>query len=182
MALKNALTEKNASAGSLVRHLEKRAVKAWCARKARRYPLTPDEAFQIYRRKWNQGVFEKTRFSIHPVKFEQEETEEYGARTYCPVGHTTLHAVVEDNTEYLFLPAVYRVKDVRIVEGPEVADIVEVVSYESLYDSLAEVEESILVKGKLERVIDNKTSREHHRVLVGSTEGKGGEYIKLAVD
>jgi predicted nucleotidyltransferase len=65
------------------------------------------------------------------------------------------------------------------VEGPHVTGIVEVVSYESLYDSLAEVGESILVRGKLERVVDNKTSREHYRILVGSPEGKGMEYIKL---
>ncbi|MCW4001786.1 MAG: hypothetical protein NWE97_01170 [Candidatus Bathyarchaeota archaeon] len=182
LALKNSLSEKYVSSCSPVKHLEKKAVKAWCAKKARRYPLTPDEAFQIYKRKWNQGVFEGTSFSIHPVKSEQEVTEEYGASTYHPIGHATIRAVVDDNTEYLFLPAVYRVKDVQIVEGPEVADIAEVVSYESLYDSMAEVEESIFVRGKLERVVDNKTGREHHRVLVGSAEGKGEEYIKLVVD
>ncbi len=79
----------------------------------------------------------------------------------------------------MFLPAVYRVRDVEVAEGPLAADIEEVVSYESLYDSLAEVGESIKVRGKLERILAAKTEREYHRVLVGSPEGKGKEYIKL---
>lgn len=66
------------------------------------------------------------------------------------------------------------------MEGPQVADIEEVVSYESLYDNLAEVGESIVARGKLERVVDRKTGREYHRILVGSPEGRGMEYIKLS--
>ncbi len=53
------------------------------------------------------------------------------------------------------------------------------VSYEGLYDSLAEKGETIEVRGKLERVVDNKTRRTYDRVLVGSPEGNGREYIKL---
>jgi predicted nucleotidyltransferase len=178
-AVKNALIENYVLSSSSVKRLEGKAVKAWCARKAQRYPLTPDEASKIYERKWNLGIFEDTLFSVHPVKLEQEVAEEYGEKTYYPVGHATIRAVVYDNTDYLFLPSVYRIKEAKIVEGPQVTDIVEVVSYESLYDSLAEVGESIVVRGKLERVVDNKTGREHHRILVGSPEGKGMEYVKL---
>lgn len=178
-AVKNALIENYALSCSSVKRLEGKALKDWCARKARRYPLTPDEALKIYERKWNLGIFEGTLFSVHPVKLEREVAEEYGEKTYYPVGHATIRAVVYDNTDYLFLPSVYRIEEAKIVEGPQVTDIVEMVSYESLYDSLAEVGESIVVRGKLERVLDNKTSREHHRILVGSPEGKGMEYVKL---
>ena len=179
LAVKNALIENYALPISPVKRIEGKALKAWCARKARRYPLTPDEALKIYERKWNLGVFEDTLFSIHPVKLEQEVDEEYGEKTYYPLGHATIRAVVFDNTDYLFLPSVYRIKEVEIVEGPQVTDIVEAVSYESIYDSLAEIGESIVARGKLERVVHRKTSREHHRILVGSPEGKGMEYIKL---
>jgi predicted nucleotidyltransferase len=179
LAVKNALIENYALSSSSVKRLEGKALKAWCAGKAQRYPLTPDEASKIYERKWNLGIFEGTLFSIHPVKLELEVAEEYGEKTYYPVGHATIRAVVHENTDYLFLPSVYRIREVKIVEGPHVTGIVEVVSYESLYDSLAEVGESIVVRGKLERVLDNKTSREHHRILVGSPEGNGMEYVKL---
>jgi len=179
LAVKNALVKNYSLPSFPVKRLEEKTLKAWCARKARSYPLTTDEALKIYERKWNLGVFEDTMFSIHPVKLEQEVAEEYGEKTYYPMGHATIRAVVHDNTDYLFLPSVYRIEEAKIVEGPQVTDIVEVVSYESLYDSLAEVGESIEVRGKLERVVNNKANQEHHRILVGSPEGKGMEYIKL---
>jgi len=180
LAVKKALNENYALAGSTVERLEGKALKTWCANKTQRYPMTSAEALKLYERKWNLGTFENTLFSIHPVKLEQEVTEEYGEKTYYPTGQATVRAVVYDNTDYLFLPCVYRIKETKIVEGPQVTDITEVVSYESLYDSLAEIGESIVVRGKLERVLDRKNNQEYHRILVGSPEGKGMEYIKLS--
>jgi hypothetical protein len=179
LAVKEALTEAYSSAGSTVKRLEGKPLKAWCESKAQRYPLTPDEALRIYERKWNIGFFEGTPFSIHAVKLEEEVDEEYGDKTYHPVGPATVRAVVYENSDCLFLPSIYRVREVNIMDGPQVANIEEVVSYESLYDNLAEVGESVVARGKLERVVDRKTGREYHRILVGSPEGKGMEYIKL---
>jgi predicted nucleotidyltransferase len=58
-------------------------------------------------------------------------------------------------------------------------NVTEVVSYEGLYDGLARNGETIQAKGKLEKVVEKGTRHEHYRVLVGSPEGKGKEYIKL---
>jgi hypothetical protein len=179
LAMKNALVENYGLSSFPVKRLEEKALKAWCAKKARRYPLTPDDVLKIYERKWNLGVFEDTLFSIHPVKLEHELVEQYGDKTYHPLGAVTIHAVVCENIDYMFLPAVYGVREVKVIEGPSAAGIEEVVSYESLYDNLAEVGETIIVRGKLERVLNKKTGQEYHRVLVGSPEGKGMEYIKL---
>jgi len=180
LAVKEALTEAYSSSSSAVKRLEGGSLKAWCESKAKRYPLTPDEALKIHERKWNLGFFDNTPFSVHPVKLEQEVDEEYGDKTYYPVGPATIRAVVYENSDCLFLPSVYRVREVNIVEGPQIADIEEVVSYESLYDNFAEVGESVVAKGKLERVGYRKTGREYHRILVGSPEGRGMEYIKLS--
>lgn len=181
LIVKETLTEAYSSSNSAVKRFKGSSLKAWCESKAQRYPLTPNEALRIYERKWNIGFFENTFFSIHPVKLEQEVDEEYGDKTYHPVGPATIHAVVYENSDCLFLPSVYRVREVNIMEGPQVADIEEVVSYESLYDNLAEVGETVVAKGKLERVVDRKTGREHHRILIGSPEGRGTEYVKLSV-
>jgi len=179
LAVKEALVEAYSSPSSAVKRFEGGSLKAWCESKAQRYPLTPDEALRIYERKWNLGFFENTPFSIHPAKLEHEVDEEYGDKTYYPVGPATVRAVVYENSDCLFLPSVYRVREVNIMEGLQVADIEEIVSYESLYDNLAEAEESIVAKGKLEKVMNMKTGREYHRILVGSPEGRGMEYIKL---
>jgi predicted nucleotidyltransferase len=160
--------------------LENSALKAWCLSKARLFPLTLDEALQIYRRKWNLGIFEDTEFSVHPVKLEEEVNEEYGDKVYQPLGIVVLGAAVSNKTDSLFLPAVYEVQEAKVVKGPQVTDIEEVVSYEGLYSDIAEIGETILVKGKLELVKDQKNKRKYHRVVVGSPEGKGKEYIKLA--
>ncbi len=180
LAVKNALVEIYGLSSFPVKRFEEKALKAWCAKKARRYPLTLDEALKIYERKWNLGMFEDTLFSIHPIKLEHELVEQYGDKTYHPLGAVTIRAVVCENIDYMFLPVVYRVREVKVIEGLSAADIEEVVSYESLYDNLAEVGETIIASGKLERVTDKKTGQEYHRVLVGSPEGKGMEYIKLA--
>jgi predicted nucleotidyltransferase len=179
LVVREALTKSYSSASSSVKRLEGKSLKAWCESKSQRYPLTPDEALRIYERKWNFGFFEGTPFSIHPVKLEEEIHEEYGDKTYHPMGSATVRAVVYENSDCLFLPSVYRLREVDIVEGPQVSDVEEVVSYESLYDNLAEVGESVVAKGKLESVVDRKTGREYHRILVGSPEGKGMEYVKL---
>jgi predicted nucleotidyltransferase len=133
---------------------------------------------RIYQRKWNIGVFEGTRFSVHPVKLEEELTEKYADKIYKPVGSVVMGAVVVENADSMFLPSVYRVREVKIIKGPQVTNIEEVVSYEGLYSDIAEIGETILVKGKLEEVHDTKTKQKYHRVLVGSPEGKGKEYIK----
>jgi predicted nucleotidyltransferase len=177
--LRNFITEGSLSETS-TRRLDGESLEAWCAKKAKQYPLTPEEALAIYERKWNLGFFEDTWYSIHPVKLESEVTERYGQKTYYPCDQVTIRAVVWDNTDSLFLPAVYHLKDVEVLEGSPLGQIKEVVSYESLYDSLAENGETIVAKGKLERVVDSKTTNsKYYRVLVGSPEGKGKEYIKL---
>lgn len=176
-AVKGALTGVCSTGNFGVGRFEEEKLRNWYINKTRNHPISLDEAERIYKRKWNIGAFEGTIFSVRPIKMEQELTEEYGDKAYHSAGTVTIQAVVVDSKDSIFLPAVYRVREVEVKEDVE-ADIEEVVSYEGLYDSLAEKGEEIEVNGKLEHVIDNRTGREYDRVLVGSPEGKGGEYIK----
>jgi len=178
-AVKDALTQAHQNEGSKIKRFEGERLRQWYANKIENHPITLTEARQIYMRKWNIGVFDNTLFSVHPVKLEEELTEKYGDRTYNPSGEVDMRAVVLDARDSIFLPAVYRVKEVE-VKGRVEVNIEEVVSYEGLYDSLAEKGETIEVRGKLEHVTDNRTGRKYDRVLVGSPEGKGREYIKPA--
>jgi len=181
LTLKKTLNQITTDTGSPVKRFEGAVLKEWCQKKAERYPLSFEDAKRIYERKWNLGLFEGTQFSIHPAKLEEELTEKYGDKTFQPVSQVTIKATVTDDRESLFLPCVYKVRDVEVIEGEQTgADILEVVSYESLYDSLAENGEKIVAKGKLERVHDNRNGQEYYRLLVGSPEGKGEEYIKPA--
>ncbi|PVX25720.1 MAG: hypothetical protein CW716_07470 [Candidatus Bathyarchaeum sp.] len=177
-ALRNALTEHRGSETGMT-YLQGEALQDWAIKKTQQYPLSAQDALKMYERKWNLGFFENKYVSIHPVKLENEVTENYGDNTYTPMGQVIIQAVVLDNVDSLFLPATYKIKDVKFLSGPEISDITEVVTYEGLYDSLAKNGETIQIKGKLEKVTEKTKNQQHYRVVVGSAEGKGTEYIKI---
>ncbi|MEM2102318.1 MAG: nucleotidyltransferase domain-containing protein [Candidatus Bathyarchaeia archaeon] len=179
--LKETINALVANFASPLKRLQGALLEDWCRKKTQRYPLTLKDAKRIIERKWNIGVFEGTLFSVHPAKVESEMAEKYGDKSYRPEGEVTIEATVINDGESMFLPCVYKVNNVKIIEGKQTStEIEEVVSYESLYDSLAETGEKILVKGKLEHVTDYRKGRKYYRVLVGSPEGKGEEYVKFA--
>jgi predicted nucleotidyltransferase len=163
---------------SPIKRLDGNALDDWCLKKSQHYPMTKQDAFNLYKRKWNLGYFEDRWVSIHPVKTENEITEKYGEKTYEPICQVTIEATVSDSINSLFLPTVYIVKDVTFLENEVSANICEVVTYEGLYSSLAENGEKIHVKGKLEKVTQKQTNKKYYRIVVGSPEGKGTECIK----
>ncbi len=177
-AVKEALTKAYLNGNSNVKRFEGGKLEKWYLNKTRDHPVSLAEATRIYERKWNVGTFRGTLFSVHPVMLEKELTEKYGDKAYSPAGTITINAVVTDSKYSIFLPALYKVGKVDFDKEFEVK-IEEVVTYEGFYDSLAEKGDLIEVRGKLERVVDNLTGNEYGRVLVGSPEGKGREYIKL---
>jgi predicted nucleotidyltransferase len=176
--LKNILNESRSSEISMKR-LEGKALKDWCIKKAKQYPLTAKEALRIYERKWNLGFFEDKWVSVHPVKIENEITKKYGAQIYIPCGQVTIKADVSDNKNSLFLPATYNIDNVKFLDGKHLGDITEVVSYEGLYCSIAENGETIQARGKLEKVEEKGKGSQHYRVLVGSAMGNGKDFMKL---
>jgi len=179
LAVKRTLIDTFSIKNSEVKRFEGSTLAAWCKSKTHVHSLTFDEALQICKRRWDIGIFEGTKFSVHPVKLEEEVSEEYADKVYEPLGSVVVGAVVHQNSDSMFLPAMYQVREAKIIKGPEATDIEEIVSYEGLYGDIAEIGETMLVKGKLEQVTDKKNKRKYHRVVVGSPEGKGGEYVKL---
>jgi predicted nucleotidyltransferase len=163
---------------SPIRRFDARETEEWCIEKTKRFPLTYGEARAIYERKWGRGLFKGTLFSVHPVKLEEEISEGYGDRIFKPEGMVEIEGTVSDASEADFLPSIYEVTDVTIVKGNEVEDISEVASYEGLYGGIADEGQRILAYGKLEKVVDKRLKKEYHRVLVGSREAQGKDYIK----
>jgi len=164
---------------SMIRRFDEGRSREWCLNKARMYPVTYEEAARILAKKWGRGLFGETMFSVHPAKLEEEVSEKYGDRIFKPEGTVKIEAVVSDAAEAGFMPAVYKVEDVRILEGPSIEDIREVTSYEGLYGDIGESEDRIVAYGKLERVANPETGEEYHRVLIGSPEVQGRDYIKI---
>lgn len=176
-AVKRALTELRWGSESNIKRFNEEKLAEWAASKMQNHPLNLAEAMRIYKRKWNMGTFDRTFFSVHPVKLEGELAEEYGDKMFIPDGVVTICAVVDDDRDSIFLPATYKVREVKMEEELQTR-IEEVVTYEGIYDSLATKGEVIEARGKLEHVIDRVANKMYDRVLVGSLEGKGREFIK----
>jgi hypothetical protein len=121
----------------------------WRADTAARFGLDAASVADLEARRWHYRLFRGRYVSLHPTRADHEIREAYGDRSYVPLGHAVVEARVTNADEAMFLPALYRVADVRWREGGP-GSLEEVVAFEGLYSSAAEAGERILVAGHLE--------------------------------
>ena len=137
--------------------------------------LTYDEFRWYETRKHNRGILEGTLFDILQTRDWNEISGTYGKTRYSPMGTIEIECTVSDALAAYDNPAVYKVEDVSVIDGPEVP-INEVASYTHTYSGQAVEGECIIARGKLEKVINETIS---YRLIVGTTRESLGEYIKL---
>lgn len=152
----------------------------WARDIARIHPLSIEEAKLLYSKyKWNRAFYKGRQFSIHPVKVESEVNERWEDRIVKPKGLVKIRAKVVDSSNSIFMPAVYSVDNVEIIDGEAPPKPIRyVVSYEGLYMDLVEDGDEIVAFGKLEIVEDLKASEEYLQVTIGTFEAGGRDYIK----
>jgi predicted nucleotidyltransferase len=134
----------------------------WRAETAARFGLELDAVTDLDARRWHYRLFRGRYVSLHPTRLDREIREAYGDRRWTAHGRAVAEARVIDAGEAMFLPAVYRVADVRWLDG-EPGPLDEVVAFEGLYCNAAERDERILATGHLE--VDQAGLR---RLVVGS--------------
>ena len=134
----------------------------------------------FYDRKWNRGVIDGTPFSVNPVLAPNDIQEIYGENRCEPVGIVEGEATVTDASESIFVPARYLVSAVKLNKKRQFNDIKEVISYDRDYGDIAYDGEQILIRGKLERVEHLHDGIVYYRIVIGSIEGEGTDYIKIA--
>lgn len=134
------------------------------------------EEFRWYEnRKHNRGIIDGTLFDILQTRAWNEVSGTYGATTYEPMGCAEIECTVTDALAAFDNPAVYKVEDVEIINGPEVP-VSEIASYTHTYAGQVREGELIIARGKLEKVIGKTVG---YRLVVGTTRESLGEYIKL---
>jgi hypothetical protein len=161
----------------ITRHsLQKRkhVLKRW----TQRYPLTIEEAEQIYIRRWNYGFYHNTAFSLHPIQTRDEIEHQYTDRQFFPLQMIEGQARIVDTNKSLLLPAIYGVSDFNSNDDQHNITVRQVVSYNGLYNGIFEEREMIRIRGKLEKVVDKQRQQEYYRILVGSLLAQGQDYIK----
>jgi predicted nucleotidyltransferase len=147
--------------------------RVWSDSRAGRFPLSTGELMEFAERRWNYGVLSDTYFSIHPVRIDEEITEEYGDNIYEQSGEVEGVGVVSDASESIYLPAIYGLEDVKLEEaGP--SDIERIVSFEGLFCDMFRSGERVEFRGILERVSGKEN---HHRVVIGGA-GSRPSFIK----
>lgn len=149
--------------------LKKEKKEEWIQHKMKIFHLDRAQAELFAARKWNYGFYKNTYFSIHPTRTDTEITEVYGDFQYMGRGAATLQAEISDSSESMFLPAVYKIKNVHVCEGEDVP-VAEVVSYEGVYCDVFSEGDKIKARGRLEQV-DGK-----YRLVLGTLRVKD-QYI-----
>ncbi len=142
-------------------------ISEWINRFSKQFGLEYRYARTLAYRRWNYMLYRNRFFSIHPIRKDEEINEDYGRRIYYPVGVVEGEATVVDAKESLFLPAIYRVANVRTGED-EKYDVREIVSYEGVFSGIAYEGERIRFKGKLEKV--EERGKTYYRVVLGTAE------------
>jgi predicted nucleotidyltransferase len=119
-------------------------------------------------RKVMQGRFEGTDYFLRFVKDWAEVSEVYGDVRYRNAGVAEIKAKIADDSESIFTPCVYKIKDAQILSGSQVGVIEEIASFRGRFCEQARMGELVVARGKVERVMDRRHGREYFRLLLGN--------------
>jgi len=130
--------------------------------------MTYEDFEQVETRKAFQGKYDGTDYFVRFVKDWNEINEQYGDVCYEYAGHAKLTATVTDDSEALFTPCTYKIKNVNVLEGPKLEPIEEIASFRGRFCEQAKSGENILVQGKVEHVSDKLANRNYYRIIIGN--------------
>ncbi len=128
-------------------------------------------------RKAFQGKFMGTDYFIRFVKDWSEVNEQYGDVCFKNSGYAKITAKIADSTDSLFTPCTYKLDSVKVVEGPKLQPIQEIVSFRGRFCEQAANGEAIEAQGKVELVTDKKSGGEYYRLILGN---KPSDYMVLS--
>ena len=159
--------------GPDIQELEPERRARWREETAARFGLTDTDVARLVARRWNYFLYRGRYVSVHPTRSDEEIREAYGERRWTKVGAATLEATVSDATESMFLPAVYRLTDVSVLEGAS-REIRELISFEGLYCQVADAGDRIVAQGELEQQQESGACR----LVVGTAGAPDGGFIR----
>ena len=132
---------------------------------------SPKEYLWHQRRKMIYALFKdaesgrviKTEFE--PVKDWREICNEYSSNTrIVKKGWTKAFASITDDRDAPFIPSIYQIETLEILEGPEVEDIRRILSYVEEFRMQAKRDERVCVEGNLEEVVTE--AKRFHQVTL----------------
>jgi len=119
-------------------------------------------------RKANQGRFRERTWFVRFIKEPRETEDRYGDRGYKTLGRARIHALVADDAEAIFTPCRYRLSGVRNVEGRQLPEPREIVSFRGRFCEQARPGDHVMATGTLERLQYSRGDI-RHRLLLGNS-------------
>ncbi|MCW4046683.1 MAG: hypothetical protein NWE99_03865 [Candidatus Bathyarchaeota archaeon] len=130
--------------------------------------MTFEDFARVESRKAFQGMFEGVDYFVRFVKDWNEVHEQYGDVCYKNCGYAKITATVADDSEALFTPCTYKIENATVIEGARLEPILEIVSFRGRFCEQAQKGEAVTAQGKVERVTNMKTGKEHYRIILGN--------------
>ena len=118
------------------------------------------------RRKVLQGSFRDRDYFIRCLRDWDEVQETYGSFRCRRFGKAKIHAVVSEDSESIFTPCIYEVKDVTRLERAEYVPT-RVISYRGRFCEQVKTGEEIMALGELENVVTDE--KEYSQLVVGES-------------
>ncbi len=148
-------------------------------RKVEIFDIPKESSALFVQRRWNYGIFQQTRFSIHPV--QERSSFNYDDTTFSSIGEAKVLAEIKDTEEALFYPPKWRIEIKEVLDSTKAAkrfskDITELVSYEGFYLDVLKLDEKVEITGKVEKV-ESVHEEDYYRILVGGV----GEPSKISI-
>lgn len=135
-----------------------------------------DEFIWYEDRKNNRGLINGTLFDIHlSRKSDEVAIDNFISKQ---MGKMKISARIVDDTLAYDSPAIYKISNQNIVEGPCV-EIEEIISFTHTYAGIVKNNEEVIVSGVCEEMTDKITGEKKYSIIVGTTRESLGEYIKL---
>jgi len=125
-------------------------------------------AFMMHeKRKFLEGRFGKRDYFIRCIKDWNEVEEKYGDRYYYSLGSSIIRAVVDDDSENILTPCVYKVTQAKVLYGKRRAVPSQIVSFRGRFCEQAFQGERVQARGRVERVVNR--NGEWYRMVVGES-------------
>ena len=120
-------------------------------------------------RKSFQGKFMNTDYFIRFVKDWNEIDEKYGDIQYKNLGQAKIKGTISEDSESIFTPCKYMLKNTIVIDGLKSVTITEIDSFRGRFCEQAKTGETVVAEGKIEKVTDRRTNRTHFRLLIGNS-------------
>jgi len=120
-------------------------------------------------RKSFHGKFMNTDYFIRFVKDWNEIDEKYGDIQYKNLGQARIKGIISEDSESIFTPCKYMLKNTIVIDGSRSVTITEIGSFRGRFCEQAKTGETIVAQGKVEKVTDRRTNRTHFRLLIGNS-------------